>query len=119
VAALEAFSKDVVLIAGGRPKVRDFGALAKAAANRGADLVLIGEAAEMIAEAAREAGVANIHVAVDLADAVARAYERARPGDVVLLSPACASFDMFESMAERGRTFKSLMAEMAANKGID
>jgi UDP-N-acetylmuramoylalanine--D-glutamate ligase len=119
VAALEAFSKHVVLIAGGRPKVRDFGALAKAAANRGADLVLIGEAAEMIAEAAREAGVANIHVAVDLADAVARAYERARPGDVVLLSPACASFDMFESMAERGRTFKSLMAEMAANKGID
>lgn len=118
-AALEAFGEHVVLIAGGRPKVHDFDALGKAAAKRGADLVVIGEAADAIAAAAREARVPSIQPATNLADAVRRAAERARPGDVVLLSPACASFDMFESMAERGRAFKSLVAEMAANKGTN
>ncbi len=118
-AALEAFGEHVVLIAGGRPKVHDFDALGAATAKRGADLVVIGEAADAIAAAARQAGVPNVQAAADLADAVRRATRKARPGDVVLLSPACASFDMFDSMAERGRAFKSLVADMAANKGTN
>jgi len=113
VAALEAFPEHVVLIAGGRPKVHDFENLARTIAMRGADLVVIGEAAEEIAAAARAAGVESIERAGDLREAVEMARGRARAGDVVLLSPACASFDMFRNMAERGRTFKEMAAKMA------
>lgn len=113
VAALEAFPEHVVLIAGGRPKVHDFENLARTIATRGADLVTIGEAAEEIAAAARAAGVESIERAGDLGEAMEMARRRARSGDVVLLSPACASFDMFRNMAERGRTFKEIAAKMA------
>jgi len=112
--ALQAFPEHVVLIAGGRPKVHDFTKLGAAMAKSGADLVVIGEAADEIASAARAAGVKSIARARDLREAVARAVEAARPGDVVLLSPACASFDMFANMAERGRAFKQMAAELAA-----
>jgi len=115
--ALEAFPEHVVLIAGGRPKVHDFTALARTIAKRGADLVVMGEAAEEIAAAARAADVGVVEQAADLGEAVARARGRARPGDVVLLSPACASFDMFRNMAERGRTFKEIARKLASSEG--
>ncbi len=108
IVALEAFPEHIILIAGGRPKVHDFAALAQTIAKRGADLVVIGEAADELAAAARVAGVRNIERAADLSSAVALARKRACPGDVVLLSPACASFDMFRNMAERGRIFKEI-----------
>jgi UDP-N-acetylmuramoylalanine--D-glutamate ligase len=117
VVALEAFPEHVVLIAGGRPKVHDFAKLGSAMAKSGADLVVIGEAADEIAAAARAAAVKSIVRAGDLREAVERAFRRARPGDVVLLSPACASFDMFANMAERGRAFKGIAAELAAEEG--
>ncbi len=117
VAALESFPGHVVLIAGGRAKVQDFSSLAEAAAKRAVDLVVIGEAAEAIATAAREAGAPSVQLAADLSEAVRRARQKARSGDVILLSPGCASFDMFSDMAERGRIFKDLVAEMAENKG--
>ncbi len=117
VVALEAFDEHVVLIAGGRPKVHDFAALAQTIAKRGADLVVIGEAADELAAAARVAGAVGIERATDLAEAVAMARRRARPGDVVLLSPACASFDMFRNMAERGRTFKEIARGLASSRG--
>ena len=113
VVALEAFPEHVVLIAGGRPKIHDFSALAKAAATRGADLVVIGEAAAEIAGAAEAAGVGRIARAASLGEAVAIARGWARPGEVVLLSPACASFDMFKNMAERGRIFREIAAKLA------
>ena len=117
VVALEAFAEHVVLIAGGRPKVHDFSVLAQTIAKRGSDLVVMGEAAEEIAAAARAAGVGVVETAADLSEAVARARRHARAGDVVLLSPACASFDMFRNMAERGRSFKEITRMLASSRG--
>jgi len=116
IAALEAFPGRVVLIAGGRAKVHDFKGLAEAVARRGASLISMGEAAAEIAAAARAAGVKDIAPAGSLAEAVGIAWARARPGDVVLLSPACASFDMFQNMAARGRAFKQIVAALAAEE---
>jgi UDP-N-acetylmuramoylalanine--D-glutamate ligase len=113
IAALEAFAQHVALIAGGRPKVHDWDDLAQVVADRGVSLALIGEAAEEIAEAARKAGVTQIEQAASLPEAIAAAYRRAGPEGVVLLSPACASFDMFANMAERGRIFKETVQALA------
>ncbi len=117
IAALNAFGGRIVLIAGGRAKVHEFGALAEAAARCDADLVVIGEAADEIAEAGKEAGIEGIARATDLRDAVEVATGRANPGDFVVLSPACASFDMFENMAARGRAFREIVRELAQGKG--
>jgi UDP-N-acetylmuramoylalanine--D-glutamate ligase len=118
IAALEAFDRRVVLIAGGRAKVHDFNSLAQQMHARSASLVVIGEAAEEIAAAARKAGVTEIARAASLPEAVAMAYRQARPDGVVLLSPACASFDMFANMAERGRVFKQAMQGLAQEVGL-
>ena len=67
-------------------------------------VVAIGEARPLVREAL--AGAIDVHEAQTLADAVARAYALAKPSGVVLLAPACASFDMFRDYAERGRQFK-------------
>ena len=116
IAALKAFDQRIVLIAGGRAKVRDFRCLAEAAAEREASLVVMGEAAQEIAAAAEIAGVEDIARASELRDAVRLAQARAGPGEVVLLSPACASFDMFENMAERGRTFKEIVRDLTGQE---
>jgi len=119
IAGLQSFVQPVVLIAGGRPKVHDFDSLVEVIAHRGASLVAIGEAAAEIAAAAQKAGVDNVLKAQDLPEAVRLAYERAQPEGVVLLSPACASFDMFENMAERGRAFKQAVWELAQRERTD
>ncbi|WP_242848840.1 hypothetical protein [Syntrophomonas palmitatica] len=69
----------------------------------------MGEAREQIREAVMEAGFQNIYVAGDLADAVEQARQLARAGDVVLLSPACASWDMFDNYEQRGDLFCQLV----------
>ena len=98
--------KSVLLILGGRDKHGDFPALAGPVA-RAARLVLaIGEAAPLIEKAL--AGAVSIERPVTMDRAVARARELARPGDTVLLSPACASFDQYENFEERGRHFAQL-----------
>ncbi|MEA2155559.1 MAG: UDP-N-acetylmuramoylalanine--D-glutamate ligase [Solirubrobacteraceae bacterium] len=97
--ALESFDAPVHLILGGRGKDQDFSALR----GRADATYLIGEAAEQLS---REVGGA---VCGDLATAVAQARAAARPGEVVLLSPACASFDQFEDYEARGRAFKALV----------
>ena len=112
--ALEAIEEPVVLIAGGRPKVSDFTDLGRAIAAKARALVVIGEAGPAIAAAARAAGLSDVRCAKTLEDAVRLAFETARPGDVVLLSPACASFDMFHNMAHRGEVFRRAVAELAA-----
>ncbi len=117
VAALRAFPEHVVLIAGGRAKVPNFKRLGRTIAECKADLIVMGEAAEQIAAAARAAGVTSIARAADLSEAVRLAHRTARRGDLVLLSPACASFDMFPNMAERGRAFKALVADVAEHEG--
>jgi UDP-N-acetylmuramoylalanine--D-glutamate ligase len=112
--ALEAIAEPVTLIAGGRAKVPDFGGLGQAIAAGVRALVVIGEAGPAIAAAARAAGLDEVHSAGSLPEAVRMAFARARPGEVVLLSPACASFDMFHSMAHRGEVFRGAVAALAA-----
>jgi UDP-N-acetylmuramoylalanine--D-glutamate ligase len=105
--ALEAFADGpgkVVLILGGRGKKAPYGPLSELLRKKARKLILIGEDAETIE---RELGgiVLNERVA-DLKEAVGRSLQSAETGDVVLLAPACASFDMFESFEHRGRAFK-------------
>jgi UDP-N-acetylmuramoylalanine--D-glutamate ligase len=104
IRSLESYTEPVVLIAGGRDKNGDFPALAVAAQGRVREAVLIGEAAGKIAKAFEDK-VPCRHAA-DMVDAVRTAREAAHKGDVVLLSPACASFDMFVDFEDRGRKFK-------------
>src|SRR5881409_1700357 len=102
--ALAAYERPPVVILGGVSKGADFSELARVLARRARGAVLIGRAADEIASAiaaADRGGVVLVRRAASLEDAVADAREMARPGDVVLLSPACASFDMFSSADER------------------
>ena len=106
--ALEAFREPIVLIAGGSSKNLSFEEIGRRIARRAKAVVLIGATAPEIERAIR-AGAAPappIHPAKSLEDAVRLAHRIARPGDVVLLSPACASFDMFRNYAERGQKFR-------------
>jgi UDP-N-acetylmuramoylalanine--D-glutamate ligase len=110
VKSIESFSggdASVVLIAGGRDKEGDFGVLAEAAKGKVKAAVLIGEARRKIKDAF--SGHVECLVADDLEDAVDKASSLASGGDVVLLSPACASFDMFRDFEDRGRRFKGLV----------
>jgi UDP-N-acetylmuramoylalanine--D-glutamate ligase len=92
-----------VLIAGGRDKLGSYEPLVEALVKKGRGVVLIGEAADKIAAAIRDA--LPVVRARDMAGAVKAAFELAQPGDAVLLSPACSSFDMFKSYADRGDKF--------------
>lgn len=107
LAALNGMTAPVVLLAGGLGKDQDFTPLRPALAEKGRALVLFGRDAGLIAQAV---GDAVPVVRVDSMEAaVAAAAERVEPGDVVLLSPACASFDMFTGYEERGQRFVALV----------
>lgn len=110
VAALNGMEAPVVLIAGGDGKGADFGELRDVCARRARAVVLIGRDAPRI-EAAL-AGILPVRHAKDMQDAVRAARALARPGDVVLLSPACASFDMYKNYEHRGDVFRAAVAEM-------
>ncbi|WP_040363324.1 UDP-N-acetylmuramoyl-L-alanine--D-glutamate ligase [Congregibacter litoralis] len=112
LAAIEGLGEShrLILIAGGRDKGADFRVLKPAVAAHCDKVLLIGEAAPVIAEALGDAG--DLLSVDTLEAAVASARAVAKPGDIVLLSPACASFDQFESYGARGERFKELvMAE--------
>ena len=108
--AIESFGPGLVVIMGGRFKGGDLRLLRAALAARRAAVVLIGEAAPLMEEAF--AGAAEVSVAGTMADAVRAAAAAAPPGGTVLLAPACASFDMFENYAARGRVFKAEVARL-------
>jgi UDP-N-acetylmuramoylalanine--D-glutamate ligase len=114
VAALESFSAPIVLIAGGKSKRTDFRAMGEAVAKRVKAVVLIGEAADEIATAIEPASSAR---AASMDEAVAMARALASPGDVVLLSPGCASFDMFTSAEARGDAFARAASGLASARG--
>jgi UDP-N-acetylmuramoylalanine--D-glutamate ligase len=107
VAALSACTGPVLLIAGGLDKKLDYASIAPAARGKVKRLLLIGAAAPAIASALE--GDVQVEQAGDLETAVGRAASLAGPGDVVLLSPACASFDQFRSFEHRGDTFRELV----------
>ena len=108
--ALQGISGQVVLIAGGRDKGGDYGLLAEMIRRKVTKLLLIGEAKEKMAKAF--AGMTEIEKLDTLQDAVARAQQSAMPGDAVLLSPACASFDMFSSYVHRGEVFQEAVKRL-------
>jgi UDP-N-acetylmuramoylalanine--D-glutamate ligase len=110
VKSLASFSVPVILLAGGVDKGGDYGVLRAAVGERVKRLVLFGAAKNLIAESlGRETEAVIVD---DMEAAVRDAYQHACPGDVVLLSPACSSFDMFRNYAERGRVFKNLVQSL-------
>lgn len=109
VKALEAVEGPVVLVAGGVDKGGDYAPLAARLRGRARQVVLVGAAARQMADAL--GGAAPTLVVPSWAEAVRAAVEAARPGDTVLLSPACSSFDFFTGYAERGDTFQRMCRE--------
>jgi UDP-N-acetylmuramoylalanine--D-glutamate ligase len=113
--ALESYDAPIVLIAGGPDKGSGFSGLGESVEAGVRHVVLIGDAAASIERAL--AGLTTIERAASLRDAVRAAARIAVPGDVVLLSPACASFDMFKDFEDRGRQFKALVSELTTSGG--
>ncbi|HHT63510.1 MAG TPA: UDP-N-acetylmuramoyl-L-alanine--D-glutamate ligase [Clostridia bacterium] len=112
IKALEAFDQPIILIAGGKNKGSDFTKLAKLIKKKVRSLILVGEAGPVIGKAVAEQGFTEFMAAKDFSETVSLAQRLARPGDVVLLSPACASWDMFNNYEERGDLFKKLVNEI-------
>lgn len=116
VAALEGMGRPVVLIAGGLGKGQDFAPLAHAVRRHAKAVVLMGQDAPLIRAALGESPLA-LSEASSMEDAVRAAMAHAKAGDVVLLSPACASMDMFRNYMERGHCFADAVAELALDSG--
>jgi UDP-N-acetylmuramoylalanine--D-glutamate ligase len=116
VAALSGMMQPVVLIAGGDGKSQDFRPLASAVAARARAVVLIGRDADAIAGALAATGVPLLR-AGDMNEAVVQAHRASRPGDAVLLSPACASYDMFRNYGHRGEAFVTAVRELVKRDG--
>jgi len=108
--SLNSFDRPVVLIAGGQDKGGDFQSLKPLFKKKVKHMVLIGEARSKIQTALN--GSFGYESADDMETAVRQAYAQTQPGDVVLLSPACASFDMFRDYEDRGRQFKGCVQSL-------
>ena len=108
--ALGSFSTPVILIAGGRDKDADFRLLRQCVEERARSVILLGEAADKLEQALQ--GTCPLIRVDSLEEAVEKAREVAHPHDVVLLSPACASFDMFKNFEDRGDQFKALVERL-------
>ena len=120
VAALAGLGADrrVIVILGGEGKGQDFSPLAEPVARYARAVVLIGRDAPVIEAALQESGVPLVH-ADTMSQAVALANAKAHAGDAVLMSPACASFDMFENYEHRARAFCEAVNEIASAAGVD
>jgi UDP-N-acetylmuramoylalanine--D-glutamate ligase len=110
--SLGAFARPVLVVLGGRYKGGDFGDLAAELRVHGRRVLAIGEASDRVREALE--GTVPVDPCATLREAVERARAAARPGDVVLLAPACSSFDMFADYADRGRAFQAEVRRLAA-----
>ena len=116
--ALQACNKKVVLIAGGRDKASDFRVARKIVKEKVSSLVLIGEARERIAKVL-DGHAPQVDFADSMRDAVRKAFSLAKRNYTVLLSPMCASFDMFKDYAERGRIFKEEVGKLKTSASPD
>ena len=112
VIALKALRENIILIAGGDGKAQDFTDLAAHLKGAVTALVLLGRDAPLIEEAARKAGFTEIYNCGTMEECVRRAAELARSGDKVLLSPACASWDMYPNYEVRGKHFKDCVRDI-------
>ena len=106
IKAIEAMKENIILIAGGYDKGAAYEDFINVFPGRVKELILLGKTAPKIKAAAEAAGFTNITMAADMEECVAAAWEKARPGDVVLLSPACASWDMYDNFEQRGDHFR-------------
>lgn len=120
VAALQGLGVDrrVIVILGGEGKGQDFSPLAAPIARYARAVILIGRDAPLIREAMTESGVPLVDAA-SMEAAVAQANQRAHAGDAVLMSPACASFDMFDNYEHRARAFCAAVKDLALANGVD
>lgn len=105
--AIRSFDRPVVLIAGGRHKGADYVPLVEGARGLVKQVILLGEAKELLEKAFR--GICPCALVEDMRQAVELAEFSAQPGDVVLLAPACSSFDMFQDYVQRGEVFRSIV----------
>lgn len=115
IAGINSFKEDIILIAGGSDKYISFAELGEVIARRVKALILMGQTADKIESAVRDAGISSswpLYRVGNMTEAVSKAREVAESGDVVLLSPACASFDMYKNFAERGDIFRSTVLEL-------
>jgi len=118
IRAVKSFDDPLVLIAGGRHKGSDYQPLVQSCRDNVKGAVFMGEAASLLAEAFTERVRAKnfsplpFSLAENMKDAVSRAYGLAKSGDIVLLAPACSSFDMFRDYDHRGRVFKSAVEDL-------
>ncbi len=109
--ALDSFSVPITLILGGRDKGNDYLQLADQIREKVHTIVAIGEAAPLIEEQLK-AVVPHLQTASTMDEAVKIAQKNAKRGEVILLSPACSSFDMFENFEERGNEFKRIVSSL-------
>lgn len=105
-------TKPTVLILGGSNKNSDYMPMFRAFTKYIQSIVVVGETSEQILSAARKAGFISVHRAYTFEEAVTLAQQLASPGMNVLLSPACASFDMFDNFEQRGEVFKRIVMEL-------
>lgn len=112
VIALKALRTNIILIAGGDGKAQDFTDLAEHLSGAVKALVLLGRDAPLIEEAARKTGFNDIYTCGSMEECVSKASELAVSGDKVLLSPACASWDMYPNYEVRGRHFKKCVSDI-------
>lgn len=112
ITAIKAIGKDIILIAGGDAKKQDFAPLAAELPGKVKKVVLLGRDAYMIQEAMDKAGCTDYVYCKDMDECVRKAHEIAEEGDTVLLSPACASWDMYDNYEQRGRHFKECVRRL-------
>jgi UDP-N-acetylmuramoylalanine--D-glutamate ligase len=110
IKCLEAFPRGVIVILGGKDKGSDYAPLEPLVRQRCEQVILIGTAADKIAAALEN--TKPLHRAATMPGAVRLGLELGKPGDIVLLAPACASFDMFDNYEHRGRVFKNAVREL-------
>ena len=113
VTAIEAIGKDIILIAGGDGKGQDFTDLIKNFRGRVKHLILLGRDGPLIGAAADKEGYGDHESCTNMEECVKRAAQMADSGDTVLLSPACASWDMYDNFEQRGRHFKEIVARLS------
>ncbi len=110
--AIRALEKNIVLIAGGDGKSQDFAPLGQKLAGSVKHLVLLGRDGPAISEGAENGGFESITYGSDMGDCVRKAFGLAQEGDSVLLSPACASWDMYDNFEQRGDHFKEMVRKL-------
>ena len=112
IKGMSAFNKPVILIAGGYDKGTPLEDFMKDVKKHTKHLILLGAAADRFEKAARAAGVSSIYRVSSMKEAVQKGQQLAEAGDIVILSPACSSFDMYHNMEERGMDFKRIVKSL-------